>query len=218
MLGWNKVFSYLKNEFFTIRNCRSFVGGHFSNRTPSFLLVPLRIWLGVIWLYEGIMKVVDGWISTPKLTEFFTGANEWYNSILKNETADAISYATTTAANAVTSATGAVEATTSATGAGQDVAEALGTVIFNFDFLGLFQAIFVSGKDLIQSTINDYAFKINLPLVNWFVDNLILQSDSMQIIMQSLIVIAEILIGLALIGDLFTTLLPQPLWYFKQCL
>ena len=35
VLGWNKVFSYIKHEFFTIRNGRSFVGGHFSNRTPA---------------------------------------------------------------------------------------------------------------------------------------------------------------------------------------
>ena len=41
LLGWNKIFSYMKKEFFTIRHCRSFVGGHLSNRTPSFLLMPL---------------------------------------------------------------------------------------------------------------------------------------------------------------------------------
>ncbi|WZU02189.1 hypothetical protein MGH68_03870 [Erysipelothrix sp. D19-032] len=56
VLGWNKVFSYLKHEIFTIRNRRSFVGGNFSNRTPSFLLFPLRVWLGAIWLFEGIKK------------------------------------------------------------------------------------------------------------------------------------------------------------------
>jgi len=28
ILGWNKISSYMGNEFFKIRNCRSFVGGH----------------------------------------------------------------------------------------------------------------------------------------------------------------------------------------------
>ncbi len=54
VLGWNKVFSYMHHEFFTIRNNRSFLGGHLSNRTPSFLMVPLRVWLGVVWITAGM--------------------------------------------------------------------------------------------------------------------------------------------------------------------
>ena len=190
VLGWNKVISYLKHEFFTIRNCRSFVGGHFSNRTPSFLLVPLRVWLGAVWLFEGIMKVVEGWFVSPKLTGFFGGANSWYNSILNGTagTVDGTSAATPEAA------AGAAEVTAS-----------VGTTILNFDFLGLFRLIFVSGKELSHSVIGDYAFKIDVPLMNWFVDKIILPNNSIQIFMQGSIVIAEILIGLALIGGLFTT-------------
>ncbi len=71
VLGWNKVWSYVRHEFFTVRNCRSFLGGHFSNRTPSFLLVPLRVWLGAVWVFEGVMKVVEGWMDQPMLSGFF---------------------------------------------------------------------------------------------------------------------------------------------------
>jgi NADH dehydrogenase len=96
---------------------------------------------------------------------------------------------------------------TAATGAGGGaVAEAIGTSIINFDFLGLFEVIFVSGKAIVESTISDFAFKLNVPLMNWFVDSFIMPSDSMQLFMQGFIVIAEILIGLALIGGLFTSL------------
>lgn len=199
VLGWNKVFSYMKHEFFTIRNCRSFVGGHFSNRTPSFFLVPLRIWLGAVWVFEGIMKIVEGWFKSPKLDAFFGGANSWYDSILQSASGvvDAASAATgVEVSDAVSNATGEGAA---------DVAEKVGTVIFNFDFLGLFHAIFVSGKTLAESAIGDYAFKLDIPLMNWFVDKLILPNDGVQIFMQCFIVIAEILIGLALIGGLFTT-------------
>lgn len=207
VLGWNKIFSYIKHEFFTIRNCRSFVGGHFSNRTPSFLLVPLRVWLGAVWLFEGIMKIVEGWFKGPKLTGFFGGANAWYDSII-NATAGG-----TSAADAVTAATGAAAATTqvadavsSATGAVTDaVAGAIGHVLINFDFLGIFRVIFVSGKELAESKISDYAFKLDVPFINWFLDQLILPSDTVQLVMQIIIVVAEILIGLALIGGLFTT-------------
>jgi NADH dehydrogenase len=82
VLGWNMVYSYMKHEFFTIRNRRSFVGGHFSNRTPSFLLVPLRVFLGLYWVYEGVVKILEGWLSHPMLTSFFAGANAFYDSCL----------------------------------------------------------------------------------------------------------------------------------------
>ncbi|HEY5585408.1 MAG TPA: NAD(P)/FAD-dependent oxidoreductase [Ruminiclostridium sp.] len=205
VLGWNKVFSYLKHEFFTIRNCRSFVGGHLSNRNPSFLLVPLRVWLGAVWLFEGVTKVVDGWFVSPKLTDFFGGANTWYNSILGGAGAvDGTSGATTAEAGAVVGK-GLVQIATATSGAAQEVAKSVGTIILNFNFLNLFHIIFVSGKNLSESVLSDYAFKINVPLMNWFVDKLILPYNWVQIFMQAFIVIAEILIGLALIGGLFTT-------------
>lgn len=197
VLGWNKVFSYAKHEFFTIRNRRSFVGGHFSNRTPSFLLVPLRIWLGAVWVFEGIVKLTEGWLKDPKLNGFFGGANAWYDSILNpgNASTDAVSNATSAVADAVSGATGA----------GGDAVASAGTVLFNINFLGLFKTIFVSGKELADSSLADLAFKLDIPLMNWFVEKLILPYDGIQLAMQIFIVVAEILIGLALIGGLFTS-------------
>lgn len=227
VLGWNKVFSYAKHEFFTIRNRRSFVGGHFSNRTPSFLLVPLRIWLGAVWLYEGILKIGEGWFSNPKLTGFFGGANAWYDSILNPGSADGASAATAAAADTVVQSMSVVsntaskviqlaaDATSGATAAAADAVSAatgateaagsVGTIIMNFNFLGLFRTIFISGKELAHSTLSDLAFKIDIPLMNWFIDKLILPNDGVQIAMQIFIVVAEILVGLALMGGLFTT-------------
>lgn len=186
VLGWNKTFSYLKHEFFTIRHDRSFVGGHLSNKTPSFLLIFLRLWLGAVWLFEGVKKVADGWFSSPMLTDFFGGANAYYNSIINGVTATA---------DAASSATPAVEgAVTSA-----------GKVLINFDFLGLVKVIFVSAKEIADSTINDFAFKLDIPIMNWFINKIILPSNAIQVTMQIFIVVAEILIGLSLIGGLFTT-------------
>lgn len=225
VLGWNKVFSYLKHEFFTIRNKRSFVGGHLSNRTPSFLLVPLRLWLGAVWLFEGVMKIVDGWLVSPKLQGFFGGANAWFDSLLGKvsdginsatnaaaSAADAVTAATgaaTSVSDAVTAATGAAasvsDAVTAATGAASDAVASVGTVIMNWDICGIFKMIFVSGKSLAESTLADYAFKLDIPIMNWFINTFIMPYDWVQITMQALIVSAEILIGLALIGGLFTT-------------
>ncbi|MGC4019853.1 MAG: NAD(P)/FAD-dependent oxidoreductase [Muricomes sp.] len=206
VLGWNKIFSYIKHEFLTVRNCRSFVGGHFSNRTPSFLLVPLRFWLGAVWLFEGIMKIVEGWFAEPKLQGFFGGASAWYDSILNssNGAADAVSTATTAAANAAPVAD-VVSSATGAAGAATDAVASVGHVIFNWNILGLFKMTFVSGVDLASSTLSDLAFRLNVPVMNWFVDKFILPNDGVQMAMQIFIVLAEILIGLALMGGLFTS-------------
>lgn len=195
VLGWNKGISYVKHEFFTIRNCRSFVGGHFSNRTSSFLLVPLRVWLGIVWFFEGVIKIVDGWFVNPKLTSFFGSATSWYNGIL---------YPSDKAAD-VTNTTDAISAATGVIDGIENTAEQLGKVLVNFNFLGLFKVLFVTGKDLASSTLGDYAFKIDIPVINWFVNELILPHEGTQLAMQIFIVIAEILVGLALIGGLLNT-------------
>lgn len=228
LLGWNKIFSYMKKEFFTIRHRRSFVGGHFSNRTPSFLLVPLRIWLGAVWVFEGVKKILEGWFVSPKLAGFFSGANQWYDSILSGgavdgtsgatpAAADAVGQATAAAADAVSTATSAVaDAVSTATAAAADAAStatpaaeaasSVGKAIIDFDFLGLFRILFVSGKDPADAALGDYAFKLDVPLVNRMINDLILPSEGFTMFMQIVIVLAEILIGLALIGGLFTTL------------
>lgn len=208
VLGWNKIFSYIMHEFFTVRNCRSFVGGHFSNRSASFFLVPLRVYLGCYWLYEGIVKVGEGWLSSPKLTGFFNGANAFYQNIMNAAAgvpaeavtaasgAEAVTAASGEAA-AVTAASGA-EAVTAASGAVSGAVASYGDLIFDFTFLGFIRTIFVHASE--------YAFKIQVGFVDWIINNMVLPSDNMQMLFQIVIVLAEILVGLALIGGLFTTL------------
>ncbi len=123
VLGWNKVWSYLRHEFFTIRNRRSFVGGHFSNRSPSFLLVPLRLFLGFIWLYEGAKKVSEGWLASPRLSGFFDGANQFFDGIIYG--------------------TAGVDAA-----AGASAPATAGKVLLHVDILGLFRLLLVSSSDV----------------------------------------------------------------------
>lgn len=199
VMGWTKIFSYLKHEFFTIRNRRSIMGGHLSNVNPSFMLVPLRIWLGCVWLFEGVHKVAEGWLKSPKLVDFFGGANWWYQSILNPGAWDAVSGATQAAgaaADVASSASTAVEAG----------AEAIGTVLVNWDIFGLIKFYLVSGKGLAESGLADFAFRVDIPLMNSMLERFVLSSDGMMMFMQTFIVVMEILIGLALIGGLFTFL------------
>ncbi|MCL2558578.1 MAG: FAD-dependent oxidoreductase, partial [Treponema sp.] len=71
VLGWNKVGAYIYAEFFTVRNRRSFVGGHFSNRTPSFLLMPLRVFMGMFFVYYAYKRFTLGWLGTDMLGPYF---------------------------------------------------------------------------------------------------------------------------------------------------
>lgn len=186
VLGWNKIFSYIKHEFFTIRNRRSFVGGHFSNRGPSFFVVPLRIYLGIYWIYEAIGKIGEGWMESPKLAPLFRGTNEWYDSIL-NASGQAAAVAAATA-----------DATASATGAAGDAVASTTSVILNWNIFGIMRVALVSA--------GEYIAKLQIGFMDSMLDTMVLSNDGMQMFMQITIVLIEILIGLALIGGLLTTL------------
>ena len=73
VLGFNKVFSYITHEFFTVRNKRSFLGGHFSNRGPLFFIVPLRLFLGSFFFYKAFSRFTFGWLDTNMLGPYFEG-------------------------------------------------------------------------------------------------------------------------------------------------
>lgn len=193
VLGWNKIFSYIRHEFFTIRNGRSFLGGHFSNRSPSFFLVPLRLYLGFYWLYEGLVKVGEGWLQSPRLSGFFSGANQFYESIMNP--ASGVTSSASGAADTVSSASGAADAVTAASG---ETAASAGELIFSLDLFHLVRLILVRA--------DEFAFKVQVGLVDLFMNGAVLPSEGMQMFFQITIVLAEILIGLALLGGLFTTL------------
>lgn len=182
VLGFNKIASYVYHEFLTIRNKRSFVGGYFSNRSASFMLVPLRMYLGIFWIVEGFKKINQGWFSTYKLYDFINSANQFFNGILNPGTSDAVTAATSEAATTT-------------------VAASAGTVLINFNILNLVRIIYVHASD--------YAIKVQVGLVDLFTNKLLLRNNGVNGLsgfLQIFIVVSEILIGLALIGGLFTTI------------
>jgi len=193
LLGWNRVYSYVCHEFANVKNNRSFLGGHFSNRTPNFWVVPLRIFLGAIWLYEGIVKVTEGWLKEPRLEGFFSGANAFYEGILN--------YGGGAVSGASQAAEAATEAVTSASTAAAGGAEAAGRVLINWNFIDSINFIHV-----ILVSASDVAIKIQVSLVDWMTNTIILSSPGSQMFFQSVIVLLEILIGLSLMGGLFTFL------------
>ena len=112
--GFMQVANYLKHEIFNIKNKRSFVGAHFSKRSPNFWMVPFRIWLGFMWLTEGVVKIAEGWFKSPQVvnTVNYLAGN------VATQAADAVSAATG-------AAQGAADAVSAATGAAQGAADAV---------------------------------------------------------------------------------------------
>ena len=155
-LGWHKVFNYIRSQFFTIRNKRSFVGGHLANRAPTFFSLPLRLFAGVYMLYFGYRRIQMGWLSNPVLRDLFYDVAGEFRPIAPFPLTD----------------------------------------ITIFDRLRL----------SIHIVDNAMTVWFRSTPMNWFLQTFVVSSDSTQIFFQVVIVVFEILIGLALIAGLFTTL------------
>ncbi len=118
--GFRQCRNYVKHEFFHRADRRSIFGGLFTARKSGIWLVPLRIFTGVYWLMEALEKIADGWLRSPQLTAFFTGADAYFSAVFK----------------------GGAESVTAATAATEAVSEQ----IFNFNFLWLFNPHFIKSE------------------------------------------------------------------------
>ncbi len=134
VLGISKVWSYLVHEVFTVKNKRSFVGGHFSNHrsAPGFFLLPLRVFTGFMWFMSGFTKF-------PKILK------DWTNVFLMPSNPIDASSGGTAAADASSTASGAaevvVDTTTAATGEVVDVIETVSDGSFLSSFSELAESI-----------------------------------------------------------------------------
>lgn len=60
--GFYLIVKYLNHEFFHIKDERSIMRGHLAAKSPTLWLVLLRLFVGAMWLYEGIGKIQQGWL------------------------------------------------------------------------------------------------------------------------------------------------------------
>ena len=54
----NAVYNYIRHEFFDMEDKRSVFRGHISSKGNRLWLIPLRLYLGCLWLTEGIEKLI----------------------------------------------------------------------------------------------------------------------------------------------------------------
>lgn len=157
LAGVNAVWEYLQQEFFQIKERRSFVGGHLAAKIPVYWAIPLRIFLGAKWLVEGIGHVLEGWIDPGSGTLFNPDVSSIYLP-------------------GVEFAEAATQATPEAGAAAEGAAE--------------------YGEALIEA----------LGIYTWFAETILSASPALAFILQAAVVLAQIAIGLALIGGCFTFL------------
>jgi NADH dehydrogenase len=203
--GFYGVAKYLYHEILERRQSKNIIEKHYSTRMQAWWAAPLRIFLGAIWLYEGIKKLLENWLVDPKLEAFFGGAKAFYDNALNpSYVPDGTTSATTTASHAVdsiaqainlsantfTATADAISSATAAAPATTAAAKAV-DVLINWDW-GWLRLLAVKGTDI--------AFKIDFYPINWITDNWILASNESQMFFQWFVVLAEILIGLCLIG------------------
>jgi len=67
--GLNAWWKYIQHEIFDMQENRTLVGGLISNHIQSLWAFPLRIWLGLMWLVEGLNKISEGWLQFDQGTK-----------------------------------------------------------------------------------------------------------------------------------------------------
>ncbi|MGE0074542.1 MAG: FAD-dependent oxidoreductase [Sphaerochaetaceae bacterium] len=183
--GVNGAWTYFKHEILNIKHRRSLIGGMAAYKVPSYWIVFLRMYLGVMWLIEGGNKILEGWLTD-------TTGRKVYWGPLPGAEGDAVA----AGAEAVTEAVGSastwaepvVEAVSSASTAGSwdagtAVADAAGEVVTKV-------------KQFAPPLLDQ-----PLAIYTWINETFV---ASAPYLFQVMIVLAEVGIGLCFLGGLFT--------------
>ncbi len=61
--GINQVWEYAKHEFLDMKHDRTFIGGFVTHKFRAYWPLLLRMWLGLMWVMEGVNKIGEGWLA-----------------------------------------------------------------------------------------------------------------------------------------------------------
>jgi NADH:ubiquinone reductase (H+-translocating) len=168
--GINICWEYIRHHFLDVRNNRSIIGGHASAKIRIYWVLILRLFVGSLWLIEGVGKVTGGWLDPSHIY--------------------IISPSTTTSASVSgdEAKTDDADSTTSASVKEDNGEDQATSDSSSSDSVSNSQ----TPKPLLAKPLGIYV---------WMEKNIISKAP---FLFQAFVVIAEILIGLALIGGLFT--------------
>lgn len=201
IMGLKGIWNYLQDEILHRRQHKRFLQRNYTKTVQGWWLVPLRLFLGWSWFYEGLKKVQEGWFTSPKLAAFLGYSASGADAA---STATGAAPAATAAVNAVSSATQAAanvaNAVSSATQAVAGAAPAVTEKLLNIDlgFLGFFLERTGSSAPLV--------FRVKFFIVDWIVNGWVLATDGWSMFFQVFIVILELIVGLAIFSGTLTFL------------
>ena len=170
------VYNYLQHEFFGIKERRNIMRGHLASKGNRLWLVPLRLYMGVLWLTEGLKKLI--------------GEGTWEAMFDKaSEAGNVVDYVKTLVSNVTIGADSWVRA---------------GNINMPFEWLqdavsGASQA--VEGAANMPQPILESVPKFYEAIMKIFMPN-----PDIAVLFQTMVTIAEIGMGLCLIVGLFTFL------------
>jgi len=177
ILGVKGPWDYLRDEILHRRQHKRFFQRNYTKKMQVWWVVPLRLFLGWAWFYEGLKKIWDGWFVSAKLAGF-------------------LGMTATTGVNTSAGAQAVSQASPTAAEGGAAVLEKL----MNID-LGFIKFLFErSGPSA------PLVFRIDFSLVNWIIKSWVLSTEGWAMFFQIFIVIVEMLVGLALFTGTFTFL------------
>ena len=181
LFGVNDIhacYHYLQHEFFDMKQTRNIMWGQLSQKGNRLWLVPLRVYIGCLWLLEGLKKLVgDGtWKTALEALKngewaFKIGSDSW---IRQGNVKMPFEWLYT---DASTAASGAAEVVTAASGATDAAASAFPTPILE-----------------------------TVPRFYEMIMEIFMPTPEIAVLFQTMVVFLEIGMGLALIVGLFTWL------------
>lgn len=178
--------AYMRHEFFDVKDGRNMFGRHTSSKGNRLWLVPLRIFYGSVWLFEGVKKAFGLFGTTSWFGDKVVFPFPWLQQAAE-ATSGASEAATSTSSSVAEAVSGASQA---AEGAGQAATEASHQI---------FSLSYAYGEEPMQ---------VLKAMPDWFeaIMKFMMPNQEVALFMQKFMTCVEIAIGLALIAGAFVWL------------
>ncbi len=180
IMGLRGPAKYLWDEVMERRQKQSWLEKNYTKRVQAWWLLPLRMFLGAYWIYEGVEKILQGWFKDPKLAEYLgKGFSRGYDVV------------------------------TSASSSGQlrmDLPVDINIGIIRLvagNATQLVQGQEVSSQIFARVDLLKFG---NFDLIHWLMNGWVLSTNFWEMFFQIVIVLAEIIVGLMLLSGTFTFL------------